>query len=446
MISKILIIARRDYAATVMTRTFILGMVLTPLLFSCGLFGIRISNFTKHPARRIAIIDHTGQVAGAIISVAQESTNTTSAGARPNLLGTSIYSFESIQPIGDHLSELRAALSNRVRRGDLFAFIEIGDHVLNRSINEGNPAVNSNQILYYVGDEPLDARVLLTDTINRGIRRVHLTELGINQRNFAQLGQVIPLKRMGLSSRDGDTGKIKEPVARNDVDSFVAPFIPMALIMMVVLVGATPVLSMVAEDKIQRVFEMLLVSATPFELMAGKIVAAVGSCLTSTVFYLAACFLGLHSLAMTEFISVLLPKELLPWFLIYLISEVTAITALGIGLGAACSTPRDAQNLTKVMMAPVITPLLLILPLIQQPQGRFATIISLLPPFTPLVMIARQGMPNGVPTWQVGTGLIGIAVWVALITWVASRIFRIAILLPSMPPRLGQVFRWSVRG
>ena len=122
------------------------------------------------------------------------------------------------------------------------------------------------------------------------------------------------------------------------------------------------------------------------------------------------------------------------------------LSALGAALGAACSTPRDAQQLVIVMIAPVLLPISFLLPLAQQPNGPFATAMSLFPPFTPLVMTMRQAMPGGVPGWQPWVGLVGVAAWATLITWAGARVFRVGILMQGKPPRMGEVLRWAVRG
>jgi ABC-2 type transport system permease protein len=122
------------------------------------------------------------------------------------------------------------------------------------------------------------------------------------------------------------------------------------------------------------------------------------------------------------------------------------LSALGAALGAACSAPRDAQQLTPLLILPVMLPVFLLVPLAQQPNGVFATVLSLLPPFTPLVMIMRQAMPGGVPAWQPWVGLIGVVACAFLITWAAARIFRVGILLQGKPPRIGDLLRWAVRG
>ncbi len=48
------------------------------------------------------------------------------------------------------------------------------------------------------------------------------------------------------------------------------------------------------------------------------------------------------------------------------------------------------------------------------PEGAFATIMSLIPPFTPMLMLIRQSTPAGVPAWQPWIGLIGVALFTTL--------------------------------
>jgi ABC-2 type transport system permease protein len=85
-------------------------------------------------------------------------------------------------------------------------------------------------------------------------------------------------------------------------------------------------------------------------------------------------------------------------------------------------------------------------PILQSPNGGMATAMSFFPPFTPLIMLLRQGMPGGVPAWQPWVGLVGTAVGVIAISWIAARIFRVAILFQGKPPDLGELAKWAIRG
>jgi ABC-2 type transport system permease protein len=72
--------------------------------------------------------------------------------------------------------------------------------------------------------------------------------------------------------------------------------------------------------------------------------------------------------------------------------------------------------------------------------------MSLIPPFTPVLMLLRQAMPGGVPAWQPWVGLAGALAFAVVTVWAASRIFRVAILLQGKPPKLAEMARWAMKG
>ena len=122
------------------------------------------------------------------------------------------------------------------------------------------------------------------------------------------------------------------------------------------------------------------------------------------------------------------------------------LCALGVGRGATCGSARVALQRAMVVLAPVMIPLFMIGPILQQPNGPMATALSLFPLFTPVAMMLRQAMPGGIPAWQPWVGLVGVLVVTPLITWGAARIFRVAILLQGQRPTAAQLLRWAVRG
>ena len=70
---RILLIAKRDYLATIRTKAFIIGLVVAPLLFGGGFLGIALMQSKPDiKERHIAIVDGTGVVAAAVIQAAQE--------------------------------------------------------------------------------------------------------------------------------------------------------------------------------------------------------------------------------------------------------------------------------------------------------------------------------------------------------------------------------------
>ena len=112
-----------------------------------------------------------------------------------------------------------------------------------------------------------------------------------------------------------ETGRIAPARKRGIAEGFAAPFVLAILFFMIVLLTSAPMLGAVAEDKMQRVFEMLLASARPFDLIGGKILAAIGTALTSSIFYVVGAFVLLQALAIVG----LAPMKIVPWFFLYLL-------------------------------------------------------------------------------------------------------------------------------
>src|SRR5437773_6649732 len=157
---------------------------------------------------------------------------------------------------------------------------------------------------------------------------------------------------MSLLTRDPKSGVVKEAKKRDEVQEFAAPFGMVMLLTMVMMVGSAPMLSAVTEDKNQRIFEMLLGLATPFELMSARVLAALGRSLTSAAFYIAGAILVLQGMSMLGLVRF----DLLLWFAIYLVAHVVMLCTFAAALGAACNSPQDAQNLAVLLVAPVMVP------------------------------------------------------------------------------------------
>ncbi len=133
-------------------------------------------------------------------------------------------------------------------------------------------------------------------------------------------------------------------------------------------------------------------------------------------------------------------------FGVYLIADVVILSALGVALGSACGSAQDAQQLAFLLFLPVVIPMLTVGSVMAQPNGPFATAMSFVPPFTPVVMLLRQAMPGGVPWWQPWLGLVGVVVFAYFAIWAAARIFRIGILAQGKTPKLAELAQWVVRG
>ncbi len=438
---KILLIAKRDYLAVVRTKAFLIGLVAAPLL--CAATILPMALMKRDPdlkPKRIAVLDRTGVAADTVLQALRTHNEHELFDKTTGLQVMPRYQFESVAPAGGS-DEQRLMLSDEVRRGELFAFVEIGA----KSLDPGPaaaPNTAANSIDWYSNEGGLGlTQQMVGDGVNDGLRKVRLGRLGVEQSHLDDVLRAAPVQKMNLVSRDEKTGKIGAPSKTSELEA-VVPIVVVILLLMIVVLTSTPMLTAISEDKMQRVFEMLLVSATPFELIAGKVVAAIGRSLTSAVVIFAAALFLLSSMAMMG----LAPLHVLPWFVVYMVAEVTMLAALASALGAACGTPQEANSFSWLLILPVMVPFFVTFPMMSQPNGTLAVSMSMFPLFTPIAMLVRQVSPGGIPAWQPWVGFAGIAFATIAVSWLAARIFRVGILMQGKPPKLADLVRWAVRG
>jgi ABC-2 type transport system permease protein len=115
-------------------------------------------------------------------------------------------------------------------------------------------------------------------------------------------------------------------------------------------------------------------------------------------------------------------------------------------VGSACNEQSEAQSLMPFVMLPMLIPMFVWFVVAKEPLGTFATVLSLIPPFTPMLMMIRQATPVELPAWQPWIGLVGIMLFTVFCVWAGGRIFRVGLLMQGQPPKIGTLIRWLVKG
>src|SRR5439155_12448769 len=132
-------------------------------------------------------------------------------------------------------------------------------------------------------------------------------------------------------------GKVEDPPTEVQIVHYLMPIGLILLMFMLIMVGATPLMQGVVEEKMQRIAEVLLGSVRPFELMLGKLFGMIGVSLTIAALYLSGSYWAAHRYGFADY----LPTSLLIWFLLYQILAVLMYGSLFIAIGAACTDMKE---------------------------------------------------------------------------------------------------------
>ena len=436
---KTLRMAAREYKAAVKTKGFIIGLIIAPIFMGGG--GIAywlLKDRVDVKDKRIAIIDHSQKIAPALIEAAEIRNNKeifdedTGEKVRP------AYLLEIIDPADNNIQDLRLSLSDRVRSGVLHAFVEIGAGVTHPQEYE-----QKSFISYYANNAALDdVRRWFSWPINNQLRKVRLSEAGIDESDVPDLFTWINVEGLGLITIDEISGDIQDAKEASPVEAIIVPIVLMMIMFLMIMMSVPGMLNAVMEEKTQRIAEVMLGSVKPFDFMFAKLLGGIAVSLTSSLVYIVGGIAAVFYMGYTEFI----PFHVLPWFFIYLVLAIVMFGAISSALGSTCNEPKDAQSLTFPSILPALIPMFIYIFVAKEPLSSFSTWMSLIPPFTPLLMVLRMSTPEQIPHWQPILGLFGVILFTIFFVWAGGRLFRVAILSQGTPPKLSNMLRWIIRG
>lgn len=448
---KTLVIAVREYQAAVRTKTFLISLVLMPIMASAGLIAaVAFKDVANVQDKRIAIIDGTGRLYDRILAAADEynrsevfaPSDDRESNRREQIKARFALERVRVDGGGDGggedcatLDDARVDLSDRVRRGELAAFVEIGADVFDHDLQ-----ATANHAVTYYSNNPMDRAFAewLDGPIQSAVREFRFEQAGLSADAVAQATILVPIEHDVLFTRSARG----QAIAGRKSDNYVhiAAGLGMSLLLsMVVLVGAMPLTYSVLEEKIQRSAEVILGSATPFQFMLGKLLGMVGVSLTIVTIYLVVGFLTADYFGYGHS----LPRHLVYWFVLYQAAAIFMFGSIFIAIGAACNDMKDAQNLMTPASLISCVPLFLIRPVMLEPDSTFATWASFFPPATPMLMLLRLSLPTPVPAWQPLVGLLLVAVTAVICVSIAGRIFRVGILMQGQGANIRELFRWA---
>jgi ABC-2 type transport system permease protein len=247
------------------------------------------------------------------------------------------------------------------------------------------------------------------------------------------------------------------------------------LLMMFVMIYGTSVMRSVIEEKTSRIVEIIVSSVKPFQLMLGKIIGNASAGLLQffiwgvLLFAISLIISAVFGVDMVEMQASKIPEDqlnvakeaanpdklqlifqeiarlpilkLFLLFIFYFLGGFFLYSSLFAAVGAAVDNETDTQQ----FMLPIIAPLILGLyvgfaTVMNDPHGPIATICSIIPFTSPIVMLMR--VPFGVSWYELGISMALLIVTFVFMVWLAAKIYRVGILMYGKKPTYKDLYKW----
>jgi ABC-2 type transport system permease protein len=408
---KILAVAKWEYLEKVKTKTFIISLIITPIIII--LFSVLPSILFSEEAPKVEVI---------------------------GVIDTSEVYFKDLV---DQLDKYKLADGQK-------NYVLINQSLKNKNFEELKAAANENVqknliegclILYHAGSDSVYAEYRTKTLGNfknvgrfeeaiRSIRlKKKLEEEGVDTKFINYFQDRVVVEQMKIE----ESGKV------SDMDFITTFFISiifiLLLMMMVVYTGQMLVRSMI-EEKSSRLIEMLVSSSTPDELLTGKIIGLSLLGLTQIMIW----FLIGISLVAGALIPPAAFNNLFP-MLLYFILGFLFYASLFVGIGSTVNTEQEAQQITTYLSLVLMLPVVIAMPAIQNPDFIVTKIFSYIPLTTPTVMLLRLNVEN-VSQFEIILTLAILVLSIFIVTKISAKIFRIGILSYGNKPTIKEILRW----
>jgi len=434
--NKIKLILGREYWTRVKSKTFLLTTFLAPIAIVViyGILGYLMTRGSDKE-KTIAIIDHAGLTENLDLS-------------KNNLtFNLSDLSLQELIP--------------QYESGDIDGIIEL-------------PPLDSSQSKYsiiYHSDKTLalDESSSIESLFRRKIRNFKIQAFGIDQSQLDLIDTNINIEPKTIKDTEKEISSLTT-IVTSGLGMFVG-----FLLFFVILIFGSQVMRGVNEEKINRIVEVLISSVKPIELMVGKVVGiglvgltqfAIWGALLFVLSIAATTFFGIDVSGMQEVANNDAAKEIMeneavkskiaeilkelmavnwaliiPLYFFYFIIGYLMYASLFAAVGAAAGDDiNEAQALTTVVMLPLMAAFYIGISSAQAPDSSLSVWSSIFPLTSPVVMPIR--LASDPPLWQIGLSILFAVLFVVFMIWLASRIYRVGILMYGKKASFKELGKW----
>lgn len=421
---KMQLIIAREFFERVRKKSFIIATLLTPL-FTIGLM-VAPSLFMLYGTsdqKQVVVVDRSGLVADKLVPTSE------------------------VMFVDQSQLSKREACRIYSEESGMFGVLYIGEEI---------EARDSVQLITNESSSVMIEDVI-TQQLNSIVEREKLRAHNIEDLD-AILASVATNIEMATYENNG-TGEEESMESTSSGISYILGLILGMLLYMLLILYGQMVLTSVVEEKSSRVIDVMVTSSTPFQIMMGKILGIALVAVTQIAIW-AALIVGASKFLMPMLFSdsVMAANDMMlnsivgtlgdtgyiamlfVWLLLFVVGGFLLYASLYAAAGSAVDSVQEGQQYNTIIMMPIILSIFVMMSIFNDPNSPLAFWASMIPFTSPIVMIAR--IPFGIPTWEIVVSLVVLYATFVVLTWLASRIFRIGIFMHGKKPSWKELGRW----
>jgi ABC-2 type transport system permease protein len=432
--NNVFVVAKREYLQRARSKAFWVTTLILPLFIAAVSILPAVLMAKSKTQQKIVVVDETGKVGTDLVAkmnAQQTPPAEKAADDKQSDKEQNVTFVASMEPLAADRTAQQAALDRQVMAKTIDAWVWIGPEVFQDKAVEYHARSISN----------IFTQEVLKRNLSSAVRQVRLHEAGIDPARVEALSQPVKLDAQQVSAKGKGAG-----------GGMGAAFLAIGLFLILyvsILVWGQQVMQGVLEEKGSRVIEVLVSCITPFELLLGKLI---GICLLGLTQL--SIWLGTMLVVTTPTIAAALPflpkKAALPTlapsmlinFILLFILGFLAYATLYAAIGASFNNVQEAQQASSIAMVFVIIPVMVMWPVVNDPNSTMATVLSLIPMFTPLLMPLRIALDMP-PAWQIALAYALTIGFVIGMVWLCARIYRVGILMYGKKPTFQEIWKWT---
>jgi ABC-2 type transport system permease protein len=429
---KTLLVASHEYLSTVRRKGFIIMTLGMPLFFTV-LYGIAggaaflAIKSSRDKTETVGVVDESGLLRDDLVAKIEEAEERREPGELEALpSGLREQARSEIDRLARHV-QLRFFASRQAARMAYLAQDVRGYYIVPANfVATGTVTLEFRRGNFLSDNEPgwnLVRRLIVASIVEEKL------DAKVARRVWAPLR----LESRGLT----ESGARDRRGRFAAVSTFAVPYVFTLLFMLSILSSAGYLLQSVAEEKANRVIEILLSSLTPEQLLAGKV--------------LGLCAAGLTQLSAWILIGITPAVYLLPYLELRWSQLVVAViffflgfllygTLMG-GSGALGNNVKESQEAAIVWTFSAVSPIFFMTVILAAPNGAFARVLSYIPLTAPVTIMLRVSAAP-VPAWDIALSAGILAASLVLFVRLAAKLFRLGSLLYGKRPSVVEIVRW----